>query len=139
MEKGFRMWLFLGLALTFASTIAYAEEQYRTEISATYQRFNFKGEAGAEDGGLGVELFLAPVNTDDHPYAEAGFLKKIGSLGFFGKLHYFYIKQKPQEGTATRFTTFSSTIQGPISPLLPDWNGAGKCQICLTLIQRRVL
>ncbi len=73
------------LGLTFvlmSSAAAYSQEQYRTEIFATYQRTDFASEGRSLDALAGLEYFLAPVNTAAHPYAEAAFLEKIGSVGF---------------------------------------------------------
>jgi len=80
------------LGLTFvlmSSAAAYSQEQYRTEISATYRRSDFEFEGRGIDTGAGLEYFLAPVNTDSHPYAEAAFLGKIGSVGFSVRDHDF--------------------------------------------------
>jgi hypothetical protein len=74
---------FLGLTFVLMSSApAYAQEQYRTEIFATYQRSDFDLDGRSLDALAGLEFFLAPVNTAAHPYAEAAFLEKIGSVGF---------------------------------------------------------
>lgn len=59
-----------------------ALEQYQTEITAGYERLDFDGSPSrAIDATAGLEYFLAPVNTANHPYAEAAFLERIGSAG----------------------------------------------------------
>lgn len=65
-------------------TTSFAQEQYRTELSAKYQRNDFEREGRTLYTTAGLEYFLAPVHTDNHPYAEAAFLERIGSVGFSG-------------------------------------------------------
>lgn len=68
--------------LVFCSVAAYAEEQYRAEVSANYIRIDERDESYDSRlflYGVSGELFFAPVKTAEHPYAEAAFLERIGS------------------------------------------------------------
>jgi hypothetical protein len=73
----------LGLSLVLlGSAPSYSQEQYRTEISAAYLRSDFESGGRTLQTEAGLEFFLAPVKTDNHPYAEAAFLENIGSVRF---------------------------------------------------------
>lgn len=57
-----------------------AEEQYQTEVSATYNRFDADLGSRVITYGVSGQVFFAPVPTAEHPYAEAAFLERIGSV-----------------------------------------------------------
>jgi hypothetical protein len=58
-----------------------AQEEYQTEVSALYDRYESGQDFRITSYGAAAEIFFAPVNTTDHPYAEAAFLERIGSVG----------------------------------------------------------
>jgi len=70
----------LSLVLVFCAVAAYAEEQYQTEVSATYFRSDTDQDNRAFLYGGSAEVFFEPVKTAEHPYAEAAFLERIGSV-----------------------------------------------------------
>lgn len=67
--------------LIFSVVVAHATEQYQAEVSAFYSRTYFNQESNNWSAlfGMSGEVFFAPVNTEEHPYAEAAFLERIGS------------------------------------------------------------
>jgi len=73
--------LAIALHFVFGVVTANATEQYQTEVSAFYSRTYFGQESDNWSSQLGMsgEVFFAPVNTEEHPYAEAAFLERIGS------------------------------------------------------------
>lgn len=69
------------VALCSCASASYAaEEQYQTEISALYGRSDFAQDYRLTGIGVLAEVFFAPVKTAEHPYAEAAFLERIGSV-----------------------------------------------------------
>lgn len=86
MQRGFRC-ITVALSAVLVFTFgAYAEEQYQTEISGIYSRTNgylTNGGQGIKTTvyGASAEIFFQPVNTEEHPYAEAAFLERVGSVG----------------------------------------------------------
>jgi hypothetical protein len=74
------IWIMFGMLLIF-SGVAYAEEQYQPEIKGLYTRTDWEHvEARVISYGISGEWFFDPVRTDDHPYAEAAFLERTGSI-----------------------------------------------------------
>lgn len=84
--------LAIAVLLIFSVAAADATEQYRTEISAFYS--NTDGSPTSKTAlifghpatkattrlvGVSEEVFFAPVNTEEHSYAEAAFLERTGS------------------------------------------------------------
>jgi Putative general bacterial porin len=82
MKKRIGSFLVFGLMAVLVSgyTAAYAAEQYQTEISPEYLRSDSDDNFRVIMAGFNAEMFFAPVNTADHPYAEAAFLERIGSV-----------------------------------------------------------
>jgi hypothetical protein len=70
----------LSAVLVSAHTSAYAAERYQVEISPEYLQSNSDDNFRAILAGFNAEMFFAPVNTAGHPYAEAAFLERIGSV-----------------------------------------------------------
>jgi len=68
--------------LASGCTAAYAAEQYQAEISPEYLRQDSDDNSRVILAGFNAEMFFAPVNAADHPYAEAAFLERIGSVFF---------------------------------------------------------
>ena len=68
------------ISVVVASSAAHAVEQYQTEVSAVYSRFDTDDDLRIISSGLAAEWYFSPVNTSDHPYAEAAFLERIGSF-----------------------------------------------------------
>lgn len=84
MKKGL---VFATLAIVFhvlGIATGYATEQYRTEVSAFYSRADGSQDSRTILYGVSGEIFFAPVNTEEHPYAEAAFLERIGSVFLTG-------------------------------------------------------
>ncbi len=71
--------LVLSVVLIFCAVAAYAGEQYKTEISASYNRLDTDQDGRTLAYGVSAEVFFAPVKIAEHPYAEAAFLERIGS------------------------------------------------------------
>jgi opacity protein-like surface antigen len=81
--------LAIGLVVVFFAfccPAAYAEEQYRAEVSPEYLQSENDDNFRVIIAGINGEVFFAPVNTADHLYAEAAFLERIGSV-FFTAAH----------------------------------------------------
>lgn len=70
----------LSAVLVFISTAAFSEEQYSSEVSIHHHRTDYQFNGRSLDNGVAASFFLMPVKTGDHPYAEAAFLEKIGSV-----------------------------------------------------------
>lgn len=70
----------LFMIFVFCTAAAYAEEQYQTEISAIYLRSDANQDSRAIMYGVSAQVFFEPVKTAEHPYAEAAFLERIGSV-----------------------------------------------------------
>jgi hypothetical protein len=72
----------LAVLVFFYSVAAFAEDQYRAEVSPEYLQSTNDENFKRIIVGINGEVFFAPVNTADHPYAEAAFLERIGSFFF---------------------------------------------------------
>lgn len=59
---------------------AQCEETYQTEVSAEYDHTADSQSNDSTLYGIAAQFFFEPVKTDDHPYAEAAFLERIGSF-----------------------------------------------------------
>lgn len=70
--------------LLFCIDYVYAQESYRTEISANYSHFRDQENDETSVYSAKARLHFSPVNTSNHPLAEASFLERIGSVAFFG-------------------------------------------------------
>lgn len=69
------------VALSAGSSAAvYAEEEYQTEISADYLRADTSQDFRSTMISASAKVFLEPVKTAEHPYSEAAFLERIGSV-----------------------------------------------------------
>jgi hypothetical protein len=90
MKSGFSHLVIL-VMLVLVPTVTYAgsEEFYRTEISATFQRYDFEQEGRELASQLSLQQHFSAVKTEDHPFAEAAFLEKIGSVGLSGARYDF--------------------------------------------------
>ncbi len=64
----------------YATTAGAKEEQYQAEISAEYTHLEASDDFKMSLTGISGEVFFGPVNTKDHPYAEAAFLERVGSV-----------------------------------------------------------
>jgi len=81
MIKGIvRCSVMLLVSVVLASSAAPAAEQYQTEVSAVYSRFDSEDDLRVITYGPAMEWYFSPVNTSDHSYAEAAFLEHIGSV-----------------------------------------------------------
>ena len=79
MIKGvIRCSVMLLVSVVLASGAAYAAEQYQTEVSAVYSRFESGADLRITTYGPGVEWFFSPVNTSEHSYAEAVHSRIVG-------------------------------------------------------------
>jgi hypothetical protein len=72
-------------ALVFFSHGAYAEEQYQTVVSGLYNRHDGDQNSRTISYGLQGRAYFTPVKTDGHPYGEAAFLERIGSVYGFAE------------------------------------------------------
>lgn len=72
------------ILLLLNSGFVYAQESYRTEISANY--FHCRDQEDDESNVYSAQarLYFTPVNTSNHPLAEASFLERIGSVTLLG-------------------------------------------------------
>jgi hypothetical protein len=75
----FLIYAFMAI-LVFGCTTAYAAEHYQAEISPEYLRSDSDDNFRAILAGFNAEMFFSSVDTADHPYAEAAFLERIGSV-----------------------------------------------------------
>lgn len=81
MKKCFKFTMLAIAALPiFGIAAANAGEQYQTEVSAFYSRRDDTSDFRMTSTGVSGEVFFAPVNTEEHPYAEAAFLERTGSI-----------------------------------------------------------
>lgn len=67
------------LAISSIST-SYAQENYQTEFSLYYDSFEDDDDNKIKLYGLTAEVYFSEVDATDHPYAEATFLERIGSV-----------------------------------------------------------
>jgi len=70
--------------LIFCINFVYAQESYRTEISANYSNLREQDNDETNIYSASADLYFAPVNTSNHPLAESAFLERIGSFSLFG-------------------------------------------------------
>jgi hypothetical protein len=82
MKKRFGIPVVLAMAAIIIVGIvpAFAEERFQTEISISYGRSDFDRDYRAIMPGVSAEVFFTPVQTSEHPYAEAAFLERVGSV-----------------------------------------------------------
>lgn len=83
------MSVILVLSSLFLFTIAFAQETYRTRISAGYLYFDDELDYELNDYGISASVFFSPVDPKDHLRAEASFLERIGGVSVFGSLSDF--------------------------------------------------
>ncbi len=77
----FTLYVFIAMMFFFYTIVANAaEDQYQAEISALYNHHEASDDFKMDIAGISGEFFFAPVNTKDHPYAEAAFLERAGSV-----------------------------------------------------------
>ena len=70
----------LSAVVVFFSHGASAEEPYQAVISGIYSREDGDQNSRTITYGLQGRFYFAPVITDGHPYGEAAFLERIGSV-----------------------------------------------------------
>lgn len=75
------------LNLSLFSANSYAEQNYQTELSGSYQRSDADTSTD-KTTALSVEIYFLPVNTENKPLAQAAFLDKSSSVALA------YIKHK---------------------------------------------
>lgn len=81
MKKSFSVFaIFCVMAVLIFSPAAFGQEQYRTEVSAEYLNMDVGSDMEVSSYGVSGEFFFEPVKTAGHPYAEAAFLERIGSV-----------------------------------------------------------
>jgi len=68
------------LVLISGVIAAYAEEQYQTAVSGLYSHVDGDQGSSTISYGLSGREYFTPVKTDGHPYSEASFLERIGSM-----------------------------------------------------------
>jgi hypothetical protein len=115
----------------FYSVAALGGEQYQAEVSVDYSQTK-GGDYKAAFYGLSGEVFFEPVRTDEHAYAEAAFLERIGSVrvmaynldtesgGFKGDGHAFglginYAKPNFPLAISAFYFNSSSKLDAPLS------------------------
>jgi len=76
----YSLYFFIALVLFFTTAANAAEDQYQSEISALYSHLEASDDFKMDMAGISGEFFFSPVNTKDHPYAEAAFLERVGSV-----------------------------------------------------------
>jgi hypothetical protein len=76
----FSLYVFVSLVLFFYTAAANAAEDYQAEISALYNHHEASDDFKMDMAGISGEFFFSPVNMKDHPYAEAAFLERVGSV-----------------------------------------------------------
>ncbi len=65
------------------SSVASAQQSYRFEASADYGQMTMD-DREQSSYGLGGQYYFLPVQTRNHPLAEAAFLERIGSIAVTG-------------------------------------------------------
>lgn len=80
MEKKWNYVLLLGMFSICVVKVSYAQEFYQTEISASHSSSK-SDNYDATDTAVVLTQHFSPVDTADHPLAEAAFLERIGSVG----------------------------------------------------------
>jgi hypothetical protein len=107
--------LALGLLLVLCGVPAQAQKQYQTQIVASYNRNSSDRGSRFTFLGLTASQYFEPVKTDGHPYAEAAFLERIGSVFAMANHEEF----SSGESTA-RGQTYSAGVEyaRPASPLV---------------------
>ena len=76
-------WKYVLLLSSFSTCVvssAYAQDNYQTEISASYYSSKNDADYDFTDYSINIKQHFAPVNTSSHPLAEASFLERIGSI-----------------------------------------------------------
>lgn len=68
----------------FCIDFANAQDSYRTEISANYAHFREQDNDESNVYSAEARVHFAPVNTSNHPLAEASYLERIGSVALYG-------------------------------------------------------
>lgn len=74
--------LMAGIWIILSIHTLYAKDTYRSEFALEYYTSE---EAATESNiyGTAAEIYFSPVDTTNHPYAEAAFLERVGSVGMF--------------------------------------------------------
>ncbi len=99
MKKGLKFaTLVMAVTYLIGITVADATEQYQTEISAFYSRTDGSQDSRTTSYGISGEVFFAPVNTEEHPYAEAAFLERIGSVSITAAKEEFKVNSLEADG-----------------------------------------
>ena len=80
--KGIKYVISLSLCffLILGVEVIYAQDSYQTEISAGYSRWDDEDDNKTTQYDISAKLHFLPVNTVEHPLAEAAFLERIGSI-----------------------------------------------------------
>lgn len=89
--KGIKYVISLNLCffLILGVEVIYAQDSYQTEISAGYSRWDDEDDNKTTTYDISAKLHFLPVNTVEHPLAEAAFLERIGNVQLHvGKAEY---------------------------------------------------
>ncbi len=70
----------LSAILAFLANGAHAKEPYQEVVSGQYSRDDGDQNSRTISYGLQGRVYFSPVKTDGHPYGEAAFLERIGSV-----------------------------------------------------------
>lgn len=63
------------------SITSHAQESYQRELSLGYTSSEDNANKESKFYGVTAEVYFSPVDTKRHPYAEAAFLGRVGSVG----------------------------------------------------------
>lgn len=77
------IWKYVLLLSSFNTCVvnaAYAQENFQTEISAYHYNLEDDNDLEFTANSIILKQHFAPVDTSDHPLAEAAFLERIGSV-----------------------------------------------------------
>ncbi len=71
------------LVSLFNVSVAYAQEEFQTQITMTFDKSEDDDNNVSEIYNILARQHFSPVNLSNHPYAEAAFLERIGSVAVF--------------------------------------------------------
>lgn len=70
----------LCISFSFFCNTSYSQERYQTEFSIEYLSSEYEDNDESKMYGLTAGVYFSQVDTGVHPYAEAAFLERVGSI-----------------------------------------------------------
>lgn len=72
--------LMAGIWLISSVHALYAQDTYRSEFALEYCLSEDEADNESDIYGVAAEIYFSPVDASNHPYAEAAFLERVGSI-----------------------------------------------------------